>query len=190
MRPRTLYPAGRDAKEGANIVLFTPGKGIKAREEQRQGKRILSKGQKKRQSGLATHRRGQADKRQTASSRASRPLGMGTAEIGCVAPPFSCLPTLGFYVSSTPLPSRLCTTLPGKRRIILALLQHFLHDGSCQIPFQGCVGWVCSTRSIIGQSRISLHIQAHENLLNLILLSEKLNRLMLSRIATGEQKNK
>lgn len=61
---------------------------------------------------------------------------------GWVAAPFSCLPTLGVYVCLMPLPSRLCIALPGKRGIIVALLQHFLHDGPCQIPSQGCVGWV------------------------------------------------
>lgn len=88
-----------------------------------------------------------------------------------------------------PLPNRLCTTLPGERRIISALLQHFLHDSPCQIPFQGCVGWVSSMCSIISQEKTALHNQACENLLNIILLFKK-KKAILNRTAAGGQENK
>ena len=178
---------GRDAKKRKSIVLFTPGKRI-----QLQGKRIPFTGRRAWQPGLTTTWRGCADKKAECSLQGQPVSWQGLCRqcdfsTGRVATPFSCLPILGFYVSSMPLPSRLCTTLPGKRRIIVALLQHFLHG---QSPFQGCVGWVCSACSILGTSRTSLHMQAHENPLNIILLSEKLNRLILSRTATGEHGNK
>lgn len=159
-----------------NIVRFTTGNGIKASDEQLQGKKIPFKVGEELTIRLTMNWRDEADKKAELFPLRMAGLWQGhyrdcDLSSGWVAAPFSCFPALGFYVSSVPLPSRLCTTLPGKRRIILALLQHFLHDSSCQIPFQGCVGWVCSMCSVISQLRTSLHIQAHRNPLNKILLS-------------------
>lgn len=75
------------------------------------------------------------------SCRDGQPLGSGSQTLGFKHRMESCsiqLPSSsGVYVWLTPLPSRLWRTLPGKRGIIVALLQHFLHHGVlAKFPFE------------------------------------------------------
>lgn len=150
-------PVGCDANDRKNRALFTPGSRIQASEEQQMRKEdSVQSGE---EGTVRADPRLEAlcrQKRQSVSLRGDQPLGTGAAEDavssrGWVAAPFSCLPALGCSVTPKPLPSRLCASLPGERRIILALFPHFFHDHLCHIPFQGCVGWVHSTHSIISQ---------------------------------------
>lgn len=102
-----------------------------------------------------------------------RGYGDRGVSLGWGAAPFGCHPALRVPASPRPLPSRLCTILPGERRIILALSQHFFHNSLCHIPFQGWVGRAHSAHSVISQERTSLHVWACENPSNIMLLSKK-----------------
>lgn len=172
-----FHPVGGDAKNRKNIVLFTP-QGI--------GSGPASSSYKERgfcSTGRRTNSWGRPLEGLCRQKAACLLYGRSASWHGCCrgcdvstgqgAVPLSCLPTQGFYVLPMPLPSRLCTTFPGEGRIILALLQHFLQNSLCQVPFQGCVAQVHPVCSIISQWRTSPHIQAHESPLHKSLLSRK-----------------
>lgn len=121
-----------------NRVLFTPESGIKAGEELTPG--------------LTTTWRHEADKKAERFLEgwpASWRGGLGDGGIGAGSCSAQLPSGAGIVRVSRPLPSRRCTTLPGERRITLALSQHFLHDSLCHIPFQGWVGRAHSTHAII-----------------------------------------
>lgn len=129
--PETFYPWGCDAKDRQHIVLFTPGIRIKASEKKLQGKKLPSKGRKNSQSGLTLNQRGHADKKVVCllwglASLLAWALHRLRFKHGMVATPFSCLPTLGFYVSLMPQPSSLCATLPGKEKNYFSPVRAFL----------------------------------------------------------------
>lgn len=67
-------------KTEKKIVLFTPGKRIKACEEKLQGKKILFKGRKNYQSELTTNWRGYTDKKVVFPFRDGQPPGTEIAE--------------------------------------------------------------------------------------------------------------